>query len=43
MPGYSLLTQYTNNPEHGDNPSGARIEQCKNGAMNIKAQPEVLC
>lgn len=24
-----LLTQYSCDPEHGDNPHGARIEQCK--------------
>ena len=24
-----LLVQYSNDPEHGDNPRGARIEQCK--------------
>ena len=24
-----LLTQYSCDPEHGDTPSGARIEQCK--------------
>ncbi len=24
-----LLDQYSNDPEHGDNPSGARIEQCR--------------
>ena len=24
-----LLTQYSCDPEHGDNPKGARIEQCK--------------
>ena len=25
----ALLLQYTNDPEHGDTPPGARIEQCK--------------
>ena len=24
-----LLSQYSNDPEHGDNPPGARIKQCK--------------
>lgn len=27
-----LLTQYTCDPEHGDNPHGARVEQCKEWA-----------
>ncbi len=25
----ALLTRYSSDPEHGDNPPGARIEQCK--------------
>lgn len=27
-----LLSRYSNDPEHGDNPPGARIEQCKKWA-----------
>ena len=27
-----LLTQYSHDPEHGDTPPGARIEQCKKWA-----------
>lgn len=30
-----LLTGYSNDPEHGDNPAGARIEQCKKWAELI--------
>lgn len=29
-----LLTQYSCDPVHGDNPHGARIEQCKKWAKN---------
>ena len=31
-----LLTQYSCDPEHGDTPHGARIEQCKRWAENDK-------
>ncbi|MCX4255568.1 MAG: DUF3795 domain-containing protein [Oscillospiraceae bacterium] len=30
-----LLTQYSCDPEHGDNPHGARIEQCKKWANTV--------
>ena len=28
----ALLQQYSNDPEHGDTPPGARIEQCRRWA-----------
>ncbi len=31
-----LLSQYSNDPEHGDNPPGARIEQCKRWRIDKK-------
>lgn len=36
-----LLTQYSCDPEHGDKPSGTRIEQCRQWAkMYPKQMPE---
>lgn len=33
-----LLTQYSCDSEHGDNPHGARIEQCKKWAAEVPSK-----
>ena len=33
-----LLTQYSCDPEHGDTPHGARIEQCKRWYAELKGK-----